>query len=440
MQVTSRIWERSKAHLLDILMLLTLSILVFFGAFWKYFDLQSNAWYYSDVARYACYAHGFWQGTTGLLQLPRAQCSFLLPFSSSQPLHTLPREYPLLVLIPFSLALVAPMPLYHVAFASLMAVLMSVTYFTLKYARTSGAALAFLFYVLLGCWSTAAGRFDLLPALLTLLALVYAEKHYWRCAFTLLALATMSKFYPLILIPPFFIAQQMNSKERWHSWRRLVPVGVFAAVCMALFLLSFSLNRDGTLAPLSYFQNRPIQIESLSASLLWLTSVSGRYTLTYTFDFGSRNVSSVLSPSISLTGTLLLLIGLMYTWWLQWRRKMTLPFAALLTLLIVIVTGKVFSPQYLLWVAPLLAYVGEANRKWLLGWGGVSIVTTLIYPCLYERKYFAFLPFLPPLDPTIFVRNVLLLLFVACLLVTVARRPSQHVRLDEPAIHEKKHT
>lgn len=440
MQGASTFWRSSKTHLPDIGILCALGFLFFFGAFWKYFDLRSNAWLYSDASRYECYAHGFWQGVAGLHQFSKTQCGFLLPFTSTQPLHTLPREYPLLVLLPFTLALVAPLSLYHVAFACLMTVLMAVVYFVLKYKRTRGAAVAFLVYLLLGCVSTAVGRFDLLPSLLTLLAVLCAEKTRWRWAFALLALATMTKFYPLILVPPFLIAQQMDSKAGWRSLQRFAPLGVFVFVCSALLLFSLSLNIDGTLAPLSYFKDRPIQIESLSASILWLLSVSGRYGLTYTFDFGSHNVSSALAAPVALGGTLLLITGLLYIWWLQVRGKVRLPLAAILTLLVVMVTGKVFSPQYLLWVAPLIAYVGGTNWRWLVGWGSVSVVTTIIYPFLYEPKYFAFLH-LPPLDVTVFIRNMLLLLFVLVLLylATRGRIVQERPGSDKPAIHNEKY-
>jgi len=55
----------------------------------------------------------------------------------------------------------------------------------------------------------------------------------------------------------------------------------------------------------------------------------------------------------------------------------------LLTLLVVIVTGKVFSPQYLIWVTPFVAYVGKNNWKWLVSWGSVGLLTTFIYPHIY---------------------------------------------------------
>lgn len=441
MQSVSALVKTIRIHLLEILMLVLLGVILFFGAFWKYYDVHSYAWYFSDVAKYECYAHGFWQGTSGLTMFPNEQCGFLVPSSSPQPFHTLPREYPLLTLIPFSVALVAPTAFYHVAFACLIAFLIAILYFVLAYVGTRGASVAFLVYLLLGCWSTVEGRFDLIPSMLTFFAVICAEKTRWKWAFVLLALATMCKFYPLILIPPLLLAQQAYLKGSWYAWRKIRPLGIFVAICAGITLISLFLSVDGTLGPLSYFKDRPIQIESLSASVLWLADMLGKYPLTYVYSFGSYNVISQLSSVVSQGGSILLVVGLLYTWWLQWRGTITFPLSVVMTLLVVMITGKVFSPQYLIWVAPLIAYVGKAHWKWLLGWGSISILTTLIYPCLYERSYFSFIPFLPPLYATIFVRNIVLLLFILVLFYCVSRHSTTRERIVSyhPSVHDEKY-
>ena len=91
--------------------------------------------------------------------------------------------------------------------------------------------------------------------------------------------------------------------------------------------------------------------------------------------------------------------------------------ACLLTLLILLVTGKVFSPQYLIWVAPLVAYVGQDNWKWLVSWASVSILTLIIFPFMYAN-----IVYIKTYYPVILVRDWLILAVVCILLFNAARK------------------
>src|SRR5256884_8762503 len=120
----------------------------------------------------------------------------------------------------------------------------------------------------------------------------------------------------------------------------------------------------------------------MPATLLWLGNFAG-YEVQWVFTYQSLNFLSPLAHRVSLLSNLLLVAGLVYTFWLQWRGKIDLPMASLMTLLILLATGKVFSPQYLIWVAPLFAYVGQSNWKWLVTWAIVSLLTLIIFPFMY---------------------------------------------------------
>ncbi len=135
------------------------------------------------------------------------------------------------------------------------------------------------------------------------------------------------------------------------------------------------------------------------------------------FTYQSLNFLSPVSHVVSLLSTFFLGVGLLYTCWLQWRGKIDLPMACLLTLLILLVTGKVFSPQYLIWVAPLVAYVGQDNWKWLVSWASVSILTLIIFPFMYAN-----IVYIKTYYPVILVRDWLILAVVCILLFNAARK------------------
>jgi hypothetical protein len=193
-------------------------------------------------------------------------------------------------------------------------------------------------------------------------------------------------------------------------------VALFAGISALVVAISLLLSVTGTLTPVGYFANRPVQVESLPASILWLLEKS---SLTYTFTFDSVNVLSPLSSNVVWLFTILLGVGLLSIWWLQWRKRMDLAMACLLTLLLVMITGKVFSPQYLLWVLPLAAYIGQTNRWWLLFWTMIGYLTTWIYPYMYSMTPDPLqIPSLPQFYLITMTRNFLLLGFILSVLIS----------------------
>ncbi|GAC1358644.1 MAG: hypothetical protein NVS2B12_00780 [Ktedonobacteraceae bacterium] len=450
MSVSEAKLKRSSRVFQDIFVLLIMSTLLYYGAVWQLFAPNT------DAARYQCYAIAFWQGLPALRKLSDFQCAFLthpeqqhllllsretivnwmhqvsLPDrlirfvaaqSTSIPFHTLPYEYPLLTLIPFSLGMTADPLWYQVAFAIWMLVVAALLYPVLVRWQSRRAALAYTVYIVIGGWATLAGRFDIFPAALTLLALLCSAYKRWNWAFALLALSTLLKFYPVVLLPPFLLAQQLAAQGPWYTRRRWAPPGVFILVCVVIISISLLLSVEGTLAPLNYFGYRPVQVESLSASILWLAHGLGIGSLSYAYTFGSLNMLGSLSNVVSLCVSILVVAGIMYTYWLLWRAKIDLATACLLTLLIVMLTSKVFSPQYLIWVIPLLAYIGETRCWWLLPWCLISLLTTWIYPYIYTMTPSILdVPSNPLFFPITTVRNLLLLGWVVALLIYSNRK------------------
>ncbi len=431
-----------KLRLWDMIIVLVMGFLLYYGVSWEVFT------WYSDAGKYECYSVAFWHGISALkaLPVPEIQCRFIAhPFpetvfvttatlvhnmkvynfphwliafvaaqSPTQSLHSLPHEYPLLTIIPFTFGLVTSAYWYQVAFAIAMTILTGVMYFILVIWKSRKAAIAFVIYAVVCCWATAAARYDIIPAGFTLGALLLAERGRWRWAFVLLAIATMFKFYPIVLVPAFFIAQHKASYKLWQRWWE--GLDVFVLVCAAITTLSLLLSVEGTLGPLGYFGSRPIQVESSAASILWLASFLG-FPIHYVITYGSLNELSPLSGIVSPMMTLLLIAGLAYVYWLQWRGKMPLAVSLLLTLLVVICTGKVFSPQYLLWLIPFVAYIGECNWRWLMSWTGIGFLTTWIFPYIYDAtKVFLEVPTIPTFNPVVFTRNALLITFFVVLL------------------------
>jgi hypothetical protein len=458
-----------RLSVLDIIVILIMAGLLYFGASWQIYATNT------DAAKYQCYARAFWHGTSALNIFPAGQCDFLthpskqlIPIShdtlvkdmdklglpsglvqfvnaqsSSQPFHALPYEYPMLTMVPFTLSLLVPMNLFQIAFAFWMLLVAALIYLVLLRWRSRSAALVYALLIVIGGWGTVAGRFDIIPSALTLFGVICAMKKRWNWAFILLALAVLYKFYPVVLLIPFLIAQQKDSTLPWKSWRRLVPLGIFVLVCIVVMGASLLLSVEGTISPFSYFISRPIQVESLPASILWMKNLIFSQPAYYQFTYGSLNILTSGATIISPLASLAEIVGILYVFWLQWRGKIDLATTSLLTLLVVIVTGKVFSPQYLIWVIPLVAYVGESKRWWIVIWCLIGLLTSWIYPYIYRMTHnIEKVPYLLPFFPATTVRNILLAAFVVSLLYIAARNHSQQAMflaeseasVDEPQV------
>lgn len=454
--------KKGKRHyLIDVLIIVVMGMLLFMGSWAQIFRDHS------DAARYQCYAIAFLHNVPFAKAALPSQCGFIFgsPLQTStnaqiavilhsygapeflvhfvetqdlsQPFHSLPHEYPALTLIPFLLVLIAPGHWYQVAFAILMILLAAGIYLLLVRFKSRKAALFGAILLVIGGWATVAGRFDLIPSFLTLLAVLLAEQKRWTWAFVALAVAFLMKLYPVILLIPFLLAQQMDIGAKWYAWRRWRPFVVFIALCVLVMTASFLLSVEDTVAPLSYFQTRPIQAESFGSSLIWLSTFVQYHPMTFEFTYGSLNVIHLYSPFIASVETMLEVIGLVSVVWLQWRRKIDLAAATLLTLLVVMVTGKVFSPQYLIWIVPLLAYVGGANLRWLVSWAVIGGLTTFIYPYVYDMASITHVPLLPWFYPAVTLRNFILFGFVLAILISYSRNRT-HTRFSyHPAPHDE---
>ncbi len=388
-----RLWH----NLLNISIVLVMCGLLFHAVSYQLFKPRT------DAGKYQCYALVFWQGTHAVNVLPPEQCMFLNNYSPASIVEDMKFRG-------------VPASIINLAESQNT----SGSFHNLPY-EYSGAAIAFAFYLVVGNWGSAAARFDLIPAALILGSVILAARSKWKWAFVLLALATTFKFFPVVLVIPFLIAQQKQYSEKWYSWHRWSALGLYCGICMVAMLLSLSLNIADTINPFLYFFDRPIQVESASATLLWLGKFLG-YPISIIQTYGSVNVLSALSHKVSLLSSLCLVVGLLYTFWLQWRGKVDIYTASLLTVLIIIITGKVFSPQYLIWLAPLLALVGQANWKWLLTWGIIGLLTTWVYPNMYNSVPLKYVPLLPAFYPVVLARNLLIFGFIIVLAYQATRK------------------
>ena len=215
--------------------------------------------------------------------------------------------------------------------------------------------LAALFPLLLG--TVVLTRFDLWPAVLVAAAVAALAAWRDRLGFALLGLAVAAKLYGGVLLPLALV---------W-TWRRrgrreaLVSLGVFAAVVVTCYVPFLVVGADGVAASLGRQLSRPLQLESLgSAALLSLHSLAG-LDVEMRASHGSQNVGGSLGSSVGVVQTLLQVAAVVAVWVAFARGEMTrehLVRYSAAAVLAFVALGKVLSPQFLIWLVPLVVLVG----------------------------------------------------------------------------------
>ena len=240
------------------------------------------------------------------------------------------------------------------------------------------ALLAVLAPLLLG--SVTATRFDLWPTALAAGALLLFARGRTSWAAVVLATGFAAKLWPVVLAPLFCI---------W-LWRTAGPRAVarWAAVAVAtaaVWFVPFLIVGLGGVAHSFYLQlARPLQIESLGGvTLVFLHSVLG-LSIGVVSNFGSQNVVGGIAHAVSLATSAVEAVAVIAVCVLFARRERTtdalfVACAAIVTALMAF--GKVFSPQYLLWLIP---FVPLTRRAAAVSLYVMALVLTQVY---FPKRY-----------------------------------------------------
>jgi hypothetical protein len=246
-----------------------------------------------------------------------------------------------------------------------------------------GAAVGFAALAPLALGSVVLSRFDLWPAALTVGALALLLNDRRRLGFGVLAAATVTKIFPAVLLP-LFVA---------YTWRRdgrraaLTALGVYAAVVVAVCLPFLILSPDGFAWSLDRQLGRPLQLESLGASFLLAAHQGFGLGITMRSGHGSQNLVGTGADVLAALQTVAQAVALVGLWiWFARgpAEKERLVRAAVLAVCIFVALGKVFSPQFLIWLIPLVPLV--RGRRGFLASGvflGALILTQGWFPFRY---------------------------------------------------------
>ena len=285
-------------------------------------------------------------------------------------------------------------------------------------ARTAAAlALVAGFPLLLG--SVVLTRFDLYPAALVVGALAALVHRRDRLGFGVLGAAVAVKLYPAVLVP-LAVAYVWRRRGRREA---VVCLGVAAGVVALAFLPFLLVSPDGVAHSIGRQLSRPLQIESLGAALYLAAHHLLGLDLALRSGHGSQNLHAT---GTAVAAVLLSLVQLAALAWIWLRRPGTAEelvrwsAAALVTF---VALGKVLSPQFLIWLVPVVPLVAGLRglRASVLFAGGL-VLTQLWFP----SRYWDLARELDPLvSSLVLVRDVVLVALLVVLLRDSRREPAR---------------
>jgi hypothetical protein len=368
---------------------------------------------------------GFWDRNP-IIDTPVYQGFATRIVDGEVPYRDFPVEYPPAALPVFLLPALAEDEHYASAFELLMwmcaAATIVVVAATLTRVGASGprlyGAVAFVGLAPLALGSVVLSRFDLWPAALAAGALAALVGGRDRVGFGLLGVATAAKLYPAVMLPIAFV--WVGKRRGWRE--AVVALAVFAGVA-ALIVAPFAvLAPGGVWESLSSQAGRPLQIESLGAAFLLAAHQLGAYDPTVVSSHGSQNLDGGLPDALAAVQTAFQLIALVAVW-IVFTRGRPDPERLLVGCATAVVAfvafGKVLSPQFLIWLLPLVPLAGGSLG---LAAGGVLAITLVTTQLWFPSRYWDVVA-LEPAGWLVLVRDLLLLGLLAVLLV--AMRPGR---------------
>ena len=253
-------------------------------------------------------------------------------------------------------------------------------------------------------------RFDALPALLTLAALLLALRRRYVWSGAALGIGTAVKLYPVLLLPVLAIAAGRRAGAR--------AVGAFVVSCGAVFVPFLVLAPHGVVASIRDQVGRHLQIETPLASLALLAHSVAGLSIGIVSEAHTYGLGGTSGLGLAVVTSLAFLASLALIWsnaprLVRTHQGLVLAWAA--TLCTAVVLGRVLSPQYLVWLLPVVPLVSWRATLLLVA---SLVLTNIWYPAQY-------------LDVVVHgarggtellvVRNAVLILLLASLLAAVAR-------------------
>lgn len=230
-------------------------------------------------------------------------------------------------------------------------------------------------------------RMDIALGGLLLVALMSISGGRWRTHCLAVGAAIAFKIIPIVWVPPILAAAVRRRPRRLGSTLLLLAIPTIASCDL------FATFGGYQYTPLlDYHLNRGVQIES-TPGVVELIGMQFGLPGTVHHEYGSFNVHTRYEHALVAVSTLLVFCTILAGTLIVLRRAADATTMALLLAAVLATTvffGKVLSPQYFVFLAPLVISVPAARGRagaameWFLVLA-VAVLTGIIFPWDYDR-------------------------------------------------------
>jgi uncharacterized membrane protein len=232
-------------------------------------------------------------------------------------------------------------------------------------------------------------RYDVFPALLATAGLVGVAAGRPFIAGASLGAGALAKVYPAVLVPVLAL-YYLQRRTLGDGARAAVAVVVTSLAILTPFLVTAGFS---TFAFVAFQEARDVEVGSVLAGFAFLGDILGIAEAHPNFGFNAWQVSSPVVDALALPAmlaTLLMVIAYGLSAICAFGAEASLANGtastalaryALAALLLLILTNKVLSPQYLIWLVPFGALVSRYQAYALLA---ACVLTIPIYPLYFQ--------------------------------------------------------
>ena len=260
-------------------------------------------------------------------------------------------------------------------------------------------------------------HFDALPIALALGGLLALARERPSLGFLLLGLGTMTKLFPGLLAVVALVWLLARGQRR----AAVRGAAIFAAVVV---LVSLPLSGAGYVDSFTFHLDRPVQIESTPATVLFAlggSQVTGTNLRPDRFKSNGLDGGHADLVEKLFSAALVLALAGVVALAARGRDARHLVLTGFAALLAFVTLGKVFSPQYVIWLAPFAALAWVWGRRAVAALTGAAIVLTHVE---FPSRYFDLINVKTGVVLVVAARNALLLVAFGLLAAQLMTRPS----------------